>query len=66
MGPQSRINISWALGTFRHYGYAAFRRYRQLGIRGKVRLHHAVSCTFGLTYEAFQYRYSYSVPWPYT
>lgn len=36
MGPQSRVSISWAVGTFRYYGYAAFRRYRQLGIRGKV------------------------------
>ncbi|EPT02745.1 hypothetical protein FOMPIDRAFT_1143170 [Fomitopsis schrenkii] len=36
MGPQSRVSISWAVGTFRYYGYAAFRRYRQLGIRGKI------------------------------
>ncbi|KAH9843895.1 Golgi apparatus membrane protein TVP38 [Rhodofomes roseus] len=36
MAPQSGYSVSWALAAFKHYGYAAFRRYRQLGIRGKI------------------------------
>ena len=46
MGPQSRFSVSWAMGAFRHYGYAALRRYRQLGIRGKVRTRALAFATF--------------------
>ncbi|KZT71582.1 Golgi apparatus membrane protein TVP38 [Daedalea quercina L-15889] len=36
MGPQNRLSVGWAAATFKHYGYAAFRRFKQLGLRGKI------------------------------